>query len=151
MTLTVTRAAVELALCRVFHTIVEALTAIRLQRKQGEAYMPVLGDWVPIQSTTVTIGAGQQWVSAAFSTAGRSSTNPAMVMLQVKDLETETPVYVNGNFVGNLTATPSGSLWSTQMLPFNGNWLLDGNNLFSITGLDTFSLKAAVCLFHQSA
>ena len=127
--------------------------------------MPVVSDFVLIQESGVNIGdSGTSLFEKNFGTGGRYSNAPAMIMLMVKGLTAagDTTVRVNNKTIGVIEYQPGASPhhWFTQIIPFPGNYLRNGNNELEVRAkpspngndsFDDFKIANVVCFFHQEA
>jgi hypothetical protein len=88
-----------------------------------------------------------------FDTARRDAAHTALLMFNVKGLNSAVPVLVNNTKVGSLTPTPLQSGWFTQMVALKGSVLKDGTNEFQLQAapVDNFEIKDVMCFFGQPA
>ena len=127
--------------------------------------MPVVSDFTLIQESGVNIGdLGTALFEKTFNTDGRHRSSPAFIQLMVKGLTSnagDAPVRVNNRTIGVIEHQPGDSPnhWSTQVIPFPGDFLNDGNNELEIQAkpndgggsFDDFRVQAILCFFHQNA
>ena len=130
--------------------------------------MPVVSDFTLIQGDgRVTIGDSNTLWEATFGTGGRSASEPAFLIFNVRgltDTNVDVVVKVNNVEVGTIRRYNGGSdnagNWYTQMISVDGDTLISGNNELQIEAVswpgatngnlfDDFDLKDVVCFFHQ--
>jgi hypothetical protein len=114
--------------------------------------MPVVSDFIQIRGDApLTIG--NTAVEVNFNTGGRNPQHTALLMFNIKGLNSTVPVKVNNTAVGSLTPNSSQTGWFTQMVALNGSSLKDGTNELQLeaVGNDSFEIKDVMCFFGQSA
>jgi hypothetical protein len=91
-------------------------------------------------------------ISDDFKTEGRDVNQTALLMYSANNFTGTAEVFINGNNVGTITATPAGGVYSTQLIGVLGNQLNDGNNEMVLRNVtDAFRIKNVTLFFHQSA
>jgi hypothetical protein len=87
-----------------------------------------------------------------FNTGGREANFTALLFYSAKNLTGTAQVFINGNNVGTITATPAGGVYSTQSIAVRGIELKDGQNEIVLKNVtDQFTIKNVNLFFHQSA
>jgi len=87
-----------------------------------------------------------------FRTDGRDVNQTALLIYSAKNLAETAEVFINGNNVGTITATPAEGVFSTQLIGVRGNQLNDGNNEIVLRNVtDRFTIKDVNLFFHQSS
>ena len=87
-----------------------------------------------------------------FDTILRYAQHTALLIFNVKGLNSTVPVLVNNTKVGWLTPTPLQSGWFTQMVALKGSVLKDAeaNELqLQAAPSDNFDIKDVMCFFGQ--
>jgi hypothetical protein len=86
-----------------------------------------------------------------FDTLSRYAQHTALLIFNVKGLNSTVPVLVNNTKVGWLTPIPLQSGWFTQMVALKGNVLKDGTNELQLQAApsDNFDIKDVMCFFGQ--
>jgi hypothetical protein len=122
----------------------------------GGFQMPILCDFVQIiMDEGVNIPALPALAQASlpdFNTGGRRADKVALLIYSVRNLAGTADIFINGDNVGTITATPPGNIFSTQMMGVRGDQLIDGNNEIVVrNATDAFTIKNVNIFFHQSS
>jgi len=112
-------------------------------------FIQIIGD--AGQDIDKTLGDTQE-VLPDFNTGGREANFTALLFYSAKNLMGTAQVFINGNNVGTITATPAGGVYSTQSIAVRGIELKDGQNEIVLKNVtDPFKIKDVHLFFHQSA
>jgi hypothetical protein len=118
--------------------------------------MPVLCDFIQIvtdaeENIPVVLGPAEVALPD-FNTGGREVNQTALLIYSAKNLADKAEVFINGNHVGTITATPAEGVFSTQLIGVRGSQLKDGDNEIVLRNVtDQFTIKDVNLFFHQSS
>jgi hypothetical protein len=113
--------------------------------------MPVVANFVMIRGDDPLL-IGPAAVELPFKTGGRDAGHTALLIFNVRGLDSLVPVKVNNVIVGSLLPQGKLSLFATQMVALQGSSLKDGTNELQLEGVgnDQFEIKDVFCFFGQS-
>jgi hypothetical protein len=112
-------------------------------------FIQVLGDGG--QAIPATVGNAEVPLPD-FDTTAREGGQTALLMYSAKNLAGTAEVFINGNNVGTITATPAEGVFSTQLIGVRGNQLNNGKNEIVLKNVtDQFTIKDVNLFFHQSS
>ena len=113
--------------------------------------MPVFANFVLIRGDNPLV-IGSTAVELPFNTGGRDAGHTALLIFNVRRLDSIVPVKVNNVTVGSLFRQPLSS-FATQMVALQGTSLKDGTNELQLEGAgnEAFEIKDVSCFFGQSA
>jgi hypothetical protein len=114
--------------------------------------MAVVSDFIRVVGDSPkTIGNAA--VELNFSTGGRNAAHDALLIFNVKGLNSTVTVKVNNVPVGSLTPCSTQTHWFTQMVYMVGNQINNGTNELQLEAVnnDPFEIKDVSCFFGQGA